>query len=50
VEKQYIFWETGKGCLASLLIYSVAVIVLVAVFVLIPDSSFLRWIVNPKAT
>ena len=54
MEKQYIFWDTGKGCLSALVFYVVAAVVLVSVFFYIPDSIWLRlllsWIVFATVT
>jgi multisubunit Na+/H+ antiporter MnhC subunit len=46
VEKQYIFWDTGKGCLAALVIYTMAAIVLVGIFLIIPESNWLRILIG----
>ena len=42
MEKQYVFWDTGKGCLFALGLYSAAVLVLIGVFYLIPEFTWLR--------
>ncbi|WP_455212337.1 hypothetical protein [Kaarinaea lacus] len=42
MEKQYIFWDTGKGCLFALGFYSAAAVVLAGLFFVIPESTWLH--------
>jgi hypothetical protein len=46
VEKQYIFWDTGKGCLFALVLYSIAAVVLAGVFFIIPESMWLHLLLS----
>lgn len=46
VEKEYIFFDTGKGCLVALFLYSAAVVVLGAVFILTPDFKWFHWLLS----
>ncbi len=41
-----MFWDTGKGCLAALVLYSVAVTLLVMVFLLFPESIWLHLLLS----
>jgi len=46
MEKQYFFFETGKGCLLALLLYLLAGIILVALFELLPQSVWWRGLLS----
>jgi hypothetical protein len=46
LEKQYIFFDTGKGCLLALVLYSMAVVVLGSVFFLVPYHRWLHMVIS----
>jgi len=46
MERQYIFWVSGKGCLAALVLYTVALIVLPILFLLIPGYHWLHLLLS----
>lgn len=46
MEKQYIFWDTGKGCLFALVLYSAAVAVLAGVFIITPEYTWLHLLLS----
>ena len=46
MEKQYIFWDTGKGCLFAIVWYGIAAVVLAGIFFIIPESTWLHLLLS----
>ena len=42
MERQYIFWDTRKGCLFALVLYSAAAVTLAGAFLIVPEYTWLR--------
>ena len=49
MEKQYIFWDTGKGCLFAIVWYGIAAVVLAGGFFIIPESTWLHLLLGLAA-